>query len=347
MIFKMRSIPLIILILEALLRRLPKHHPRYLVIQDEHRRRVAGYKGEESLDFYLRSLPDKKYFILHDLNLPDGPYNCQIDTALISSEYTLVIGVKQMAGNLEFDTKDEQFTQMKEGEKKGFPYPIAQEERHKAFIEKLLMANNFPKVPIDYLVTLTNPYATYSITGPKAEKVRPHVCKSDIFPKRIQMFENAYQTPCLTLKEMRKLSRLLVKMNKPPTEFFLEKYGIQRVDLRTGVLCPTPSCEHRPMIRKKRQWFCPGCGTYSKDAHIQALMDYFLLFSLTITNQQFRKFAHLASPDAAGRILRSLNLICSGSKKMRTYAPEQFPWDPLKKSSQIKPEIQRSVILTK
>ncbi|HJV16721.1 MAG TPA: hypothetical protein VJ546_04935, partial [Bacillales bacterium] len=32
--------------------------------------------GEKSLDFYLRNLDEKNYLILHDLNLPDGKYNC-------------------------------------------------------------------------------------------------------------------------------------------------------------------------------------------------------------------------------------------------------------------------------
>jgi hypothetical protein len=66
LIAKERTIPLIILILEALLRRLPMSHSKYQQISEELGRRHAGYKGEEHLDFYYRSLPKEKYLIFHD-----------------------------------------------------------------------------------------------------------------------------------------------------------------------------------------------------------------------------------------------------------------------------------------
>ncbi|MBS4214670.1 nuclease-related domain-containing protein [Neobacillus rhizophilus] len=327
MILKVRVVPLIILILEAILRRLPKSHPRYPMIEDEHRRRLIGYKGEESLDFYYRSLPEQKYFILHDLNLPDGPYNCQIDTLLISSDSIIAVGSKNIGGNLTFDTENKQFIQEWHGEIKGYPNPIAQEERHQEYLQKLLAAHNFPPVPVDYVVVLSNPYATYVVTGPESGKVKKRICKADAFLNRIKMFEGFYKTPVLDTKDMRRLSRLLIKMNTPPTNFVLEKFGIQKSDLISGALCPT---FHHPLIRKKRKWYCPTCQTYSKDAHINMLMDYFLLYDLKITNKQFREFARLDCIHTAGRILRSLNLISSGAKKTRTYSPASFPWDPKK-----------------
>jgi hypothetical protein len=334
---KVRSKPLMILILAALLRRLPKSHPCYPQIEEEYRRRMAGYHGEESLDYYLRSLPQQKYFILHDLNLQDGDFNCQIDTMIISSGCIYLIGVKHMAGELEFDTTLEQFKQTKDGETKGYGCPIAQEERHMVYMQKLLAALHFPPVSIDYLITLTNPYCSFKVTGQNAHKVRPHVCKSDIFLKRIQQFEQAYQTSCLTTKEMLKLSRLLLKMNTPPVKFVLEKYGVARADLRSGVQCPVQGCEFLPMVRTGQVWVCPKCGTVSKDAHIQAVADHFLLFGPTITNREFRAFTHLGgSIDVGGRMLRSLNLVCSGSRRMRVYSPEQFPWNPALRNTTLK-----------
>ncbi|MEH7332649.1 nuclease-related domain-containing protein [Neobacillus drentensis] len=87
MIIKKRTIPLVILILEALCRRL---------------------------------LPIDKYMILHDLNLPDGDSNCQIDTLLLTPEFALIVEVKNMAGKLIFDTENEQFTQINNDKEKGY-----------------------------------------------------------------------------------------------------------------------------------------------------------------------------------------------------------------------------------
>lgn len=324
LVIKERTKPLILLILEALLRRLPNSHQKYQQILDECGRRQAGYIGEKSLDYYYRDLPHQKYMILHDLNLPDGDYNCQIDTLLLTPEFALAIDVKNMAGKLIFDTDNEQFIQINNGNEKGYPYPIAQAERHQKYLQRLLAAHHFPPVPVLYLVVIGNGYTSYAVTGKNAHKVKPHVCKSDVFLNKIDHLEKQYSKPLLTSKDLRKLCRLLVKMNTLPTRYVLKKYGIQKSDLITGVHCPSSS--NHLLIRKNQNWYCPSCETFSKDAHINALKDYFLLFGPTITNKQFREFARLKSRDVAKRILLSCNLQCLGKYRSCSYAPKDFPW---------------------
>ncbi|MGF6954116.1 hypothetical protein QF028_006621 [Neobacillus sp. B4I6] len=324
MIIKERTKPLIMLILEALLRRLPYSHQKYQQILEELGRRQAGYLGEKSLDYYYRDLPQQKYMILHDLNLPDGDYNCQIDTLLLTPEFALTIDVKNMAGKLIFDTENEQFIQINNGNEKGFPYPIAQGERHQKYLQKLLAEHHFPPVPVEYLVVISNSYTTYAVTGKNTHKVKPRVCKADVFLNKITLLEKQYPNPLLTAKDLRKLCRLLVKKNTIPTSFVLNKYGIQKCDLLTGVHCPTHS--NHSLVRKNQKWYCPACDTFSKDAHINALNDYFLLFGPTITNKQFREFAHIKSHDIAKRLLKSCNLLHSGNYRFRSYFPKTIPW---------------------
>lgn len=324
MVIKERTKPLILLILEALLRRLPYRHQKYQQILEEHGRRQAGYIGEKSLDYYYRDLPQQKYMILHDLNLPDGDYNCQIDTLLLTPEFALAIDVKNMAGKLIFDTDNEQLIQINNGNEKGYPYPIAQAERHQKYLQKLLAAHHFPPVPVVYLVVISNGYTSYVVTGKNAPKIKSVVCKADVFLNKITLFEKQYSKPLLTAKDLRKLCRLLVKMNTLPTSYVLKKYGIQKSDLLTGVHCP--SSPNHLLIRKNQNWYCPSCETFSKDAHINALKDYFLLFGPTITNKQFREFACLKSRYIAKRILQSCDLQCTGNYRFRTYSPKNFPW---------------------
>ena len=324
MVVKERNIPLVMLILEALSRRLPLNYPKYQQVLEELGRRQAGYKGEVSLDYFLRLLPMDKYTILHDLNLPDGDYNCQIDTLLLTEEFALIIEVKNMAGRLIFDTENEQFMQVNNEKEKGYPYPIAQAERHREHLEKLMAEYKFPAVTILYLVVISNGYSSYVITGKNSHKVKALVCKADVLLKRISSIENQYSKPILNAKEIRKLSRLLIKLNTIPTNYIFKKYQINKTDVLTGVFCPT--CNHVPLIRKKKKWYCTSCNIYSKDAHVTALKDYFLLIDLKITNQQFRVFVHLDSIDTAGRMLRSENnLKANGTKKMRVYIPVNFP----------------------
>lgn len=320
---KARAIPLIIRILGAILRRLRKTHPKFQQLSEELGRRQAGYQGEKSLDYYYRSLP-KKYWLFHDLNLPDGDFNCQIDTLLLTPEHIQLIDVKHMAGKLVLDTDNEQFTQINNGTEKGYLYPIAQGERHQKFIMDLLAEHHFPSVPVEYIVVFSNGYSSYSITGKNAVKIRHRVCKADVLLNRIQHFEKLYSKPLLTAKDLNKLSKLLIKLNTPPTNFILQKFGIEKSDFITGVQCPP--CLNVPLIRKNRKWFCPSCQSFSKDAHIDFLKDYFLLYDLKITNQQFREHSHIDSIDTAKRLLHSANLKSSGTNKHRVYFPEKFPW---------------------
>lgn len=323
LIGKLRSIPLKILILRALLRRLPKNHPKRLQINEERSRREAGYQSEEYLDSLIEQLLGSKFIIFHDLNFTDGKSTYQIDNLLISPKLALIIEVKNMTGELTFDSINDQFYQRVGDKIKGYPDPVTQVQRHQSYINKLLAENNFPPVPVDYFIVINNSNAVLVFKGTSPEE-RKRICKSHSFHKRVPLIENAHIENILTNKDLRKLSKLLLKKNIPPTNYILEKYEIKVYDLLTGVHCPF--CWYLPIIRSKKQWFCPSCKEYSYDAHILALMDYFLLFNMKITNQQFRIFSHISSPDTSGRILRSTNLKSTGTNKGRFYYPEIIPW---------------------
>jgi hypothetical protein len=302
--------------LEALLRRLPKNHVRRPQIMEELSRRWSGYMGEKSLDFYLRNLDEKNYLILHDLNLPDGKYNCQIDTLLLTPKFALIIEVKNMTGKLVFDTDNDQFFQINNDKEIGYMDPISQAQRHQAYLKKL-----FPTLTVDYLIVCTNPHSILSFTG-KNTKIKEKVCKSHSFLKKVELLEKKHQQ-IIPLKELRKISRTLIKMNTPPTNYILEKYGIKKTELLPGIHCP--ECFYLPLIRKKGKWFCPSCEIIFRDAHLFSLQDFFLLYDSKISNELFRNFAQCISQDTAKRLLCSSNLNYKGKNKWRVYFPDSLP----------------------
>lgn len=319
MIVKKRTIPLKILILEAILRRLSKNHLKRQLLIEELSRRKAGFKGEQSLDFYLRSLNEKKYMIFHDLNLPDGQYNCQIDTFLLSSKFSLTCETKNMAGKLIFDSDNHQLIQINDGKEKGYLYPIFQAERHQTYIKKLI-----PTSPVEYVIPFTNQHSILSFIGKNSNQVRQRIFKSDSLLQKITQLENMYVDEILSSKELRKICRALLKLNTPPTTQIFQTYGINKTEIISGIHCPF--CFYLPLIRKKRSWYCPSCKAFNKNAHEYSLQDYFLLFDSKITNEQFRKFAQIPSPDVANRLLRFSNLKRSGAKKGTIYFPAAIPF---------------------
>jgi hypothetical protein len=221
-----------------------------------------------------------------------------------------------MTGRLVFDSESDQFFQIIDGKEIGYTDPISQAERHQAYLKKL-----FPQLPVEYLIVCTNPHSILSFTG-KNTKIKEKVCKSHSFLKKVQLLENKNQD-IVPRNELRKISRTLIKMNTPPTNYILKKYGIKKSELAFGFHCP--ECSYLPLVRKNRKWFCPFCQTYSKDAHLFSLQDFFLLYDSKITNEQFRNFAQCISQDTAKRLLSSSNLKCLGKNKWRVYFPDSLP----------------------
>ena len=101
MILKDREYPLKAQILEAVLRRLPTGHPQKEQIENELGITLAGYHGEQSINYYLNFLPPENYLIMHDLRLksPRSDTYFQIDTLILHPAFLLIIEVKNFAGN--------------------------------------------------------------------------------------------------------------------------------------------------------------------------------------------------------------------------------------------------------
>ncbi|WP_369901923.1 nuclease-related domain-containing protein [Bacillus manliponensis] len=89
MIVKERKIPIHLMQLEALWRRLPENYLKREEIAEDIKRQKAGYKGERSVDYQLTFLKPEKYRVFHDVRLFDGTHYFQLDTLVLSSKFLL------------------------------------------------------------------------------------------------------------------------------------------------------------------------------------------------------------------------------------------------------------------
>lgn len=315
MIVKKRTKPRKIYFNEAILRRIPANHPKIPIIVADIGNKEAGHKGEESLDFYLGYLPEKDYYIFQGLRLPNGKSHFQIDSLIMGPTYLLTTEAKNMKGELEFDEKNDQLIQKTENKQKGYDDPLLQAQFQVRQLKEFLRKHQFPAIPVEYLVMMSNSSAVLK-TAPDSE-ARYRVCRGRRLVYRIEEFTNRYQEEKLNREQLRKLCSLLLKYDTEPSYDIKKSYGISRSEILTGVHCPT--CGFLGMTYSRGSWLCPKCGEKSKDAHLQALKDYYLLFGPTITNQQFREFLHLPSVNIASKILTKLNLPYSGKKRHRVY----------------------------
>ncbi|MFD4927320.1 nuclease-related domain-containing protein [Peribacillus butanolivorans] len=317
MIVKERKVPLSILKLRALAHRLPQSHPKIPSIMNELKKREAGFKGESAIDFPLSFLEPKNYFIFHDLRLQDQSRFFQMDTLLVSKKFALIIEVKNIAGSIYFDPHFNQLIRKKEGKETAFPDPIIQVSRQESQLKNWFLKNGFSALPILSLVVISNPQ-TIIRTSPENRKLHHKVIHRDMLPSNINRIEQSIKNPTFCEKELKKIIRVINRNHIEADFSVLERYTLKPGELIKGVICE--NCKESPLLRRHGTWFCDNCQLLSKDAHIQALQDYFFLIGSTITNRQLREFLLVSSSASATRILQSLNLTSRGANKGRVYS---------------------------
>ena len=319
MIVKRRKIPLRIMINDAVLRRLPQTHPKCTEIKQDLLKSRAGHKGEQELDYFTSMLHEDDFHIFEGLRLNIGDTHFQMDSLLLSPAFALIIEAKNMAGTLSFDSGFNQMSRTYNDQTDTFEDPTLQAKRHRLLLKKWLKLYHLPDIPIEYLVFISNPGT--ALRNPlNNQEIYQRVCPPGKIIFKIEDFLSKYQKDILSGKEHKKLSKLLAKSDVPLGSH-LDQLKIAPSEYITGVQCPT--CSLYAMERYSGTWNCKHCNTTSKDAHKQALEDYFLLISPTITNNQFRKFIHLDSPKLATKLLVNLKLPSQGTTKNRVYISTQ------------------------
>ncbi|RIW33285.1 NERD domain-containing protein [Bacillus salacetis] len=323
MIIKERDKPIFLTKLEALNRRLSINHEKKGVVSQHLINRSAGYKGEQSLDYFISFLSESEYHILHGLRLFDGKNYCQIDTLLISRKVIIVSEIKRMAGTLSFDPDFNQFKRITE-ENVVEPYndPIVQVERQKFQLNKWLRLNTMhANLPIETLVISTSNKAILQTThGNKT--VQEKVIHKEYFPFKISKLEKQYTEKIISTSGLHFLSNLLLQSHTPQIPDILNNYDISPTEILTGVHCP--GCDYLPMKRKKGRWVCPKCDSIAKHAHIKALIDYSLLICPKITNAEARRFLRIDSSSTVKRLLGATCTRFQGNNKSRLYLLENL-----------------------
>lgn len=317
MVQKKRSYPIILLILDRLISRLIKTHPKIPLLQSDYNKRMAGYWGEKRLDEIIDGIPDLLFLVLRDLCLKVKGVSFQIDTLLLSPFFFLIIESKNISGQLLFDTSYNQLIRTNpENKEDAFEDPILQAQNQKRNLTNWFKKQKISHPPIETLVAMSNPSAVIRSTSGN-EILSKHVVPVKKIPYRIEQLLAFYKKEHYTKKKIIKMAQLLVEHHQPVEINLLKKYGISINEILPGVQCP--HCSAIPMIYQKGKWVCTSCNFESKDAHYKAVEDYLLLVKNTITNSEFRKFIGITSVNIASKQLAKMKLRCSGASKVREY----------------------------
>ncbi|WP_445487919.1 nuclease-related domain-containing protein [Niallia sp. 03133] len=314
MIVKKLEAPISIPQMEALLGRIPPFHPKIPLIKKELQLKIAGYQGEKSLAFPFSFLPEKEYYILHDLRLFDGKNYFQIDALILSKKYALILEVKNIQGELYFDTEFKQLIRTKDGVQSALPYPFIQLKRLETQLSKWL--SKYITIPLYSIIVISNPTSLIR-TNSSDPSINKQIIHRDYIPFKVQKISNSIQQESITEQELKKVIKLLIKQNTPLDSSILKKFQIGEEEIISGVICT--SCKYAPLIWIKANWHCPKCQTKNKRAFIYALKDYSYLIGKTINNQQVRDFLQIDSSALATRLMSKTHLENKGTRKDNEY----------------------------
>lgn len=297
---------------EVILRRLRKSHASFPMIEQDHAKMLAGYKGERSIDYFL-SYIDEDYYIFNNIRLADRNYSFQIDTLIISPFFICILEVKNIAGTLFFDDVFDQMIRTIDGKDEGFSSPVIQVRRQREHLQNWLIEQKLQPIPIEGLIVISNPSTI--IKSSKSDY--PQVIHSANIPLKIKGLQAKYNKKIFPKQSLKKLAGLIVDLNTEDDTDVLSLYKIERKEIVTGVQCQ--NCGQFNSVRIQGLWRCSNCTHKSKDAHIQSLEDYKLIFGEKITNQKLRSFLHMSSRTSATKLLRSLKYRQQGKTKDRFY----------------------------
>ena len=311
-----RQIPLTLLKLDAILGRLPKDYSKIPLIKENLSKMKAGYNGEKAIDYQLGYLPQKDYYIFYDVRLEVNGRYFQMDTLILTKYFILIVEVKNVAGAVNFDTIFNQFVQTKNGVEYAYPDPILQLNRQENQFREWLKKNQFPSIPVHGLVVISNPQTIISANN---EALNKKVIHAASLPNKITQLQNYFPNKVTSDKDLKKIIRIMNKRNTPLNNSILQSYKINEKDILPGVICK--ECTYLPSVREYGYWRCPNCSRKSKNAHIEALKDYYLIFENQITSSKLRDFLLITSPSLATRLMKSTYPYAKpiGAKKGRIY----------------------------
>lgn len=311
MIMKEKSISLKAIGLEALLRRLPEHHQRYADIENELRKTRAGENGERILAnvFQQYQFPFKHY-IFHDLNLQStGKF--QIDTLFLLPQGAVILEVKNIAGRISFPETQNQLTRTLEGgQVDAFECPSVQLERNKMLLEDWFHAHHMP-IPIFQAAVFPRPQQHF-------ENLRKDLTL--LFPLEIPTFLRKLYSfhPSIELPDLDGIAEKLTNSHREFDPFpLINRFGIQPSELLSGVRCV--HCGFFGMQSIQSGWGCPQCKSTDPHAHIETLLDYFMLVDYRISNKTARQFFCLSDEQKIKRVLRRTGIPFTGERRGRVY----------------------------
>ncbi len=277
--------------LHALHTRLDPMHEKYAQIGIDLGKKRSGDYGESSVDYYLSQINEiNQCLIIKGARLPLNQYHFQMDTLLLLPSCFIILETKHLTGTLLFDPDYQQLIQIKKEAEKieiSRQDPILQVKMQYNQLKRWLSHHHVEGYPGYCFVVITNQNAIVKALSNPA-LVQEYVVRNQALTFKLEnVIANAQQSQSFS-HSPQEISTLICDNHVPRDEDILKEFNISSTEIITGVACP--NCSRLAMERLQRRWRCFHCSHVSKDAHIQALIDYSLLISSSSRSERCAGF---------------------------------------------------------
>ncbi|RFA33366.1 hypothetical protein CAI16_14910 [Virgibacillus dokdonensis] len=305
MIIRKRTYPIVLKKYEALLKRLPPTFHQISDVEAAYRKQLKGYHGELLVDRQTERLKDRNT-ILYNVQLQIEGKSFQMDTVIITTYAMYIIEIKNFDGTLTFDTFFNQLIRNNGSKEEGFRSPITQATTQADLLKQWLHRHHLIDIPICSFIAISRPSTVIKVEGDKY-KLQDIVMHAELIPQKINKYEQSFKEKgCSPLAHVQ-IGKIIAEKSTTFNKDIVAIHNINRKSILTGVQCP--GCHNLRLQRVHGGWHCEPCRKKWKNAHRQAINDYFLLIEPNITNGACRKFLHVSSRFTAKRILQSMRLI--------------------------------------
>ncbi|GEN83361.1 nuclease [Sporosarcina luteola] len=311
MLYKKRNEPLSLLGLQSLINRLSTNHKHYARIEEDLRKRKAGFSGETNFDRHILEFrPTYPIGLLHDLCLIYKGIYFQMDSLLIKPDGIIIFEVKNLAGKITVKAKPTQFIQENKEGRRIIQSPITELERKKILLDGWLNERGMT-LPIKGIIGLAYTNELYIEDESSTE-----ISFNQEIP--IRLYNIPVEQELLSHSQIREIAHDMANSHQEYNPFPLTKtMGIAPEDIMPGVICP--NCQYRGMKWHLKKWNCLECTHFSSDSHHDLLTDWFYLMDNKITNRQFRSFSKIGDRSVAKRLLIKSGLNMKGKRSTSFY----------------------------
>lgn len=307
-----RKEPIEIQSIRELIRRIPDELPKEIsYLSQQLASMEAGHNGECKIDRKLETIPlPNLHHIIPNFSTRSklGSFY-QMDTIILTNRYILLLEIKNIRGEIEFQTNPNQLKRTFEGKIDYLTCPLTQTERNFTALKRIVH-HAHPKIPVYTAIVFA--HASSRITSFQKNFSILYRKQLDIHIEKLNTLSEV-----LDKKDFQHLVRIMKHADKNHLpESLTNRYNINTQILKKGIFCS--ACGSSTSFQHIH-YQCTTCGEIDDSALKRSVESLFVILGPQLKVKTLKYYLNLSAKDRIIRILRKMNVERTGTTNSSIY----------------------------